>query len=638
MERLVFARSVRTARWGALRVVLVVASLLFVSGFLLMACPREAQAASADSNTYYAEVKYYDGIQMKYIVRHGIDEYWTTTGDIPIGGFIDGTGNQLIDQAYCVDATVAFHGSDETETSWPSGVTTDTTTAGYVVASPLAVSDGVRANLPSLYWLAVNGFRGVRGGANNLADIRAEYADLETQYGTPIDETIAIMATKAAVWNFTDPTFALLSTSLNPDPANPTAEQKARYELMIALMKHLVTDARAGGPGLATITLDVAFDNSTAAFTSSADGGYFYGPVTASMQVTNGTGGTPEQIYLTASGMYAANFVFVDSASPIAVALQKATMYGSQTEAPYVNNGGSFYIKIPATDVANALVNIGQPSMNFAYLALHGFGRSADVTYSGTPAIMAWQGPAASSPAGEQDWGHVQAFIGFVNNIQASLYGEGHLFLRGNEDDASIAVSKSVLGATNASNAGSFVFTLEVYDNSLAQWVPVPLIPDTPGNTGSFNITGAHGLVSVSPGGVFSLADGDTATITGLPLGQYRVSERESADGYTTVSQLDSNAAVEGSAADVPLTLQSPSRAVGFTNTIIPQTPNTPVTPIVPNTPGNTTELPPTGDHGAHTGILALLLALGGLCLGGLGLAARRSKGAQHVVSPSPRM
>jgi hypothetical protein len=276
MGRLVLARSARIARWGALRVVLAVASLLFVSGFLLMACPREAQATSADSNTYYAEVKYYDGIQMKYIVRHGIDEYWT-----------------------------------------------------------------------------------------------------------PIDETIAIMATKAAVWNFTDQTFALLSTSLNPDPANPTAEQKARYELMVALMKH---------------------------------------------------------------------------------------------------------------------------------------------------------------------------------------------------------------------------------------------------------------LASVNPGGVFSLADGDTATITGLPLGQYRVSERESADGYTTVSQLDSNAAVEGSAADVPLTLQSPSRAVGFTNTIVPQTPNTPVTPVVPNTPGNTTELPPTGDHGARTGILALLLALGGLCLGGLGLAARRSKGAQHVVSPSPRM
>jgi hypothetical protein len=354
--------------------------------------------------------------------------------------------------------------------------------------------------------------------------------------------------------------------------------------------------------------------------------------VTASVQVTNGTGGNPEKIYLTASGMYASDFVFVDSPSPVASALPKETMYGSATEAPYVDDGGSFYLKIPAAAVAaGALVNIDQPSMDFAYLALHGFGRSANVTYSGTPAIMAWQGPAASSPAGGQDWGHVQAFIGFVNNIEASLYGEGHLLLRGNEDDASIRVSKDVLEATGASNAGSFVFTLEVYDDSLADWVPVPLIPDTPENAGVFNITGAHGLTSVSPSGVFSLADGDVATITGLPLGQYRVSEREGTDGYTTVYQLDTDAAVAGAQAGVPLTMQSPSRAVGFTNTLIPYTPytpenpETPDSPGTPDTPGDTTKFPPTGDRDVHTAVLAAILALGGA-----GILARSRRRASH--------
>ncbi|MDR1184639.1 MAG: hypothetical protein LBK67_07565, partial [Coriobacteriales bacterium] len=186
-------------------------------------------------------------------------------------------------------------------------------------------------------------------------------------------------------------------------------------------------------------------------------------------------------------------------------------------------------------------------------------------------------------------------------------------------------------------NAGSFVFTLEVYDNSLGQWVPVPLIPDTPANAGVFNITGASGLTSASPGGVFSLADGDVATITGLPLGQYRVSEQEKAEGYTTVYQLGSNVAASGAAAEVLLSLQSPSRTVGFTNTLIPQTPNAPDIPVVPDIPGDTTELPPTGDHGVYAAVLAALLALGGLSMAGLNMASHelRPKGAKRAISTS---
>jgi hypothetical protein len=614
------ARTARTAR-----TVLAAALLLALAAAVLAATPREARAADADPNTYYAEVQYYDNIQMRYIVQHGIDEYWTTTGDIPIGGFIDGSGNQLLDQAYCVDATVAFHGSTETQTSWPHGVTTDTTAQGYVVASPLAVSANVRANLPSLYWLAVNGFRGERGGANNTADIRVRYAALEGRYGTPIDDTIAIMATKAAVWSFTDPTFALLSTSLVPDTANPTAEQKARYGLMVALMKGLVADARAEGLTLATTTLEVGFDNNGAAFTQPLGPGtdWYYGPVRVDVASSNGTG-TPQEVYLTASGMYASELVFVNNASPVAVALPKGTLYGSAQEAPYVSNGGSFYLKIPVAAAGEgALVNIGQPSMDFSYLALHGFGRSVNVTYEGTPAIMAWQGPAASTST--QEWGHVQAFIGFVNNMQASLYGEGHLLLRGNSDNAAITVSKAVLGATSTADAGSFVFTLEVFDNNLQDWVPVPLIPAP---LAGANIQGSSGLAAISPEGVFSLADGDTVQVTGLPFGSYRVSEQESVDGYTAVHQLSSGPEEKGFVAEVVLGPQSASRSVVFTNTITPKTPDvpdvpdvpdtpttptTPTTPGTPDTPGGNTTVPATGDgDGARAALLAVLLLSGG--------------------------
>jgi LPXTG-motif cell wall-anchored protein len=580
-----------------------VATITLLLAFaLLMFGAQKAEAAGPEPSTYTAVVQYYDTIQMKYIVQHGIDDYWTTTGDIPIGGFIDGSGFNLIDQAYCVDAKVVFHSSPETQTTWPSGVTTDTT-PGYVVASPLAVSDNVRANLPSLYWLAVNGFNGQRGGVNNLADIRANYAALEAQYGTPIDETIAIMATKAAIWHYTDPTFAMLSTSLVPDPANPTPEQKARYELMVALMKDLVNDARIGGTTLTTTTLDVVFNNGSAKF--ELDGtDYYYGPIEASEQISNAgaNAGTPQEVYLTASGMYASDVSFVDGDTAAASPLPVATLYGSQESAPYVVDGGAFYLKIPAD--SPALIGAYTPSVNFNYFALHGFGKATDVSYDGTPAIMAWQGPAAASE-GEQEWTHVQAFIGFVNNMQASLYGQGHLFLRGNNDNASITVSKEVLGATDTVNAGGFVFTLEVYDNNLAQWVPVPLIP---GVAPAGNITGDSGLVGSSPGGVFSLADGNTVQISNLPLGQYRVSEQSSVDGYTTVYQLSSDAEKAGFDATVPLTMQVASRGVTFTNTITPKTPRTPDTPDTPDT-----TVPATGDSGMRLLALAAILVAGGM-------------------------
>jgi hypothetical protein len=436
-----------------------------------------------------------------------------------------------------------------------------------VVVSPLAVSDSVRANLPSLYWLAVNGFRGERGGVNNLADIRTRYAALETQYGTPIDETIAIMATKVAVWNFTDSTFALLSTSLVPDPANPTPTQLARYKLMVALVKSMVADARADGHTLSTTTLDVTFNNSTAVFTAQG-GDWYYGPITANAASSNGTG-TPEKIYLTKSGMYAADLQFwhYPAGLPILSPLLNAEpMYGSQDTAPYVSDGDQFYVRIPASATSQALVNIGQPNMNFSYLALHGLARSADVTYTSTPAIMAWQGTAAAAPTGVQDWGHVQAFIGYVDSIQASLYGEGHLLLKGNSDNASLTVSKAVLGATDTSNAGSFPFALEVFDNSLQAWVPVPLFPGAGGN-----ISGSSGLSDASPGGLFSLIDGGSVSITGLPAGRYRVSEQESVDGYSAVHQLSSNAPQAGFSAEAVLGGASGyARSVVFTNTIIP--------------------------------------------------------------------
>ncbi|MDR2672208.1 MAG: thioester domain-containing protein [Coriobacteriales bacterium] len=597
----------------------MLALLLAVASYAVNPPPR-ALAADPDTDSYTAVVKYYDNIQMKYIVQHGIDEWWTTTGDIPIGGFTDPSqpGVQLIDQAYCVDATVAFHSSDDTSTTWPAGVTTDTA-PGYVVVSPLAVSDSVRANLPSLYWLAVNGFRGERGTTNNnLADIQAAYANLESQYGTQIDETIAIMATKAAIWRYTDPTFALLSTSLTADPENPTPTEHARYQLMIALMRALVNDARTGGPTLTATTLEVVFYDKEAAFTEEY-GSYYYGPITATDVVSNagGSTGTPDNIYLSISGQYASDITFVNAAGPTAVALPEAEAYGSTDKEPYVASGDSFYLKIPAD--SKALIDAGQPNVNFRYIALHGLGKAADVTYSDTPAIMAYQNPASAT--GEQSWSYVQAFIGFVNNMQASLYGQGHLFINGSDAAATIDVNKLVLGATDLVDAGSFVLTLEVYDNNLGKWVRVPLIPTDSTADPSGNITGASGLVNASPDGVFSLACDDTAHIYNLPLGNYRISEQTSVDGYTAVHQLDSYDPEPGFEAEAILSPQVAGHNVSFTNTILPK-------PVVPDTPGTPDDEIPKTDDGAGLPLLLLAVVLaacgGSACVAGMLLRRRR--------------
>jgi hypothetical protein len=202
--------------------------------------------------------------------------------------------------------------------------------------------------------------------------------------------------------------------------------------------------------------------------------------------------------------------------------------------------------------------------VNFQYLSINGVARSDDVDYKDTPAIMAWQGDPSTSN-GAQDWGHVQAFIGYISDMKASLYGEGHLFLKGNEDNVNLKVSKALLGASATSAAGSFTFNLEVRDNEQKEWLPVPLIP---GKSPDGNITGDSGLNGVSPKGLFSLTGDGVVDIHGLPAGQYRISEQESKDSYSAVFQVDTGASQTGFTAQTQRLEAGGSSNIVFTNTI----------------------------------------------------------------------
>jgi hypothetical protein len=567
---------------------------------------------------YTVVVEYRDSVQMQYIVRHGIDDWWTGRGDVPIGG-VSATigGGVLSQQVYCIDAKVAFHsevGKVGGGTSYSGVVTTDTA-PGYAVASPLVLSDTVRANLPSLYWLAMNGFNGDFDGVNNLSSIQSTYGALSSLHGgEPIDATIALMATKAAMWHFTDPTFALLSTSLNPIPANATLTQKNRYELMVNLMKAMIADAKTGGSSIATTKLEVNFDLSTgpAALSALDNGFYYFGPITATETEKQPGGasaspGTPKDIFLSASGIGASDIIFVNGGSNSATELPKGELYGTNEMGPYIANGVSFYLKIPA--VSSSLHSMGVGNTNpFHYLALHGLGKAEGVLYEGTPAVIVGQ----DISTGAQDWNRIQAFIGFVESAHASLYGEGSVLLKANTDNLTIHISKSVGGATNDISSVAdiqWVFGLEVRGATESTWGPVPLELGT-------NITGA-GSVN---GNLFTLKDGDVAVITGLPQGRYRITEQQVTGSYTpSFDARDSyNNLSFGTSAYDPATasfegaLDSNAHLAGYltvTNTILPNPPQ----PPGPSPQGPS---PRTGDSSD----IPLWAVVGCIGLAGLGL------------------
>jgi hypothetical protein len=157
--------------------------LIIFTVVLTLSCAFSAHAAPNDG-PYWTQLKYYDSIQIRYMVEHVPGTLDAVTGDIPIGGLSgskDGT-DCVIQQLYCVDARVPFHSyaAKGGYTTWPKGVTTDTV-PNYQPATPLVLSDAARANLNQIYWVVINGFHGTGYDAktqafenSNTEDIRAK--------------------------------------------------------------------------------------------------------------------------------------------------------------------------------------------------------------------------------------------------------------------------------------------------------------------------------------------------------------------------------------------------------------------------------------------------------------------------------
>jgi hypothetical protein len=117
------------------------------------------------------------------------------------------------------------------------------------------------------------------------------------------------------------------------------------------------------------------------------------------------------------------------------------------------------------------------------------------------------------------------------------------------------------------------------------------------------NTTGASGLTSANTEGLLSLADGETATVTGLPRGVYTVTEKAVAEGFTTVVSTSIGQPENASAIEVTLSPTNTTASITAVNTILPK-PRTPTpTPSASaTTPGQTPRTSPTPSASAPTG------------------------------------
>ncbi|MDR1408204.1 MAG: thioester domain-containing protein [Tannerella sp.] len=501
--------------------------------------------ATPDSAHYRVVVQYFDTIQIKYKVLHGIDDWWTTVGDIPIGVALNiGNNDSITGQLYCVDATVPFHSYSETRTTWPAGVTQDEV-KDYVVAEPFELSDDVQAKLKEIQWLTIKGYTGLN---LNLAAVQSTFG--LALGGAIIDSTIALMATKIAIWHYANPSFTLLSTSIE----DPVREQRMKD------LVNLMIDSAAVRPLPAITNLGVAISTSQDVYNSGnpVGGYYYYGPFGIEDSVAN-EGSTPtsilKDIFLTVGGVASGDVTFVSgttTAPSVNSPLPKAHIYGTDQDQPYIANKDTVWLKIPESRATL----MGSSDAVADGLVLHAFGKATDATYINTPAILVYEHPST----GVQDWNEVQAFIGIVDGKKATLYGEAVSMLSSSANfHGSIRVSKRVENGTAADRAARYTFRLTTLIGGNS--IPVKLIPNQ-------NITGASGLTDVSIDGIFSLSDGGTVEVSHLPAGIYTLAETPDPSAYATTVKVDAADAMPGTSINFMLSAQNPSRTLTFVNRI----------------------------------------------------------------------
>ncbi|MDR1245429.1 MAG: Cys-Gln thioester bond-forming surface protein [Clostridiales Family XIII bacterium] len=519
-----------------------------------------------DANDYDVVLRYLDTIQIDYIHKNGDTlKPGDTVADIPIGGAWIG-GERLISQIYCVDAVVPFHSRVTGvsgivgSTTYPLGQTTDTV-EGYVAVSPDNLKGVLKAHWNELLWLVINGYSGNYGaGATNesVIALNNRYPNLSDNIGPLgrigghlIPEDVAIMATKVAVWHFTNPDVAYLSTSfLKNSKGKSGSPDGIKHRQFVALLKRLTDDAAAYAanptPALGATQMQLAVEpgspnvGDAPVYTDMYRS--YYGPykITDSSNIL----GASDLVFLEATGYdpvarYAGFYTMNGSSFP---ALQSIQKYGEDNSywGSAIEKDKEFYIGV--------LPNGSLDGVSITALA------RATAKVKNMPVVLVHQDAAT----GEQDWEDIQAFIGLSHDVPATVYGQAALPL--SSSSGQIRVSKT------AAENRTFLF-------KLTDSVDAPVRLGLLSNMGILPSDIVNG-----DAGIFKLNTGSTVTLGSLNLGDYKVTEIDSkgfAPSYTTGSSIGGTPVGTpgfGLARTVPVSLYNDGElaSVDFTNTSTP--------------------------------------------------------------------
>ncbi|MDR0222681.1 MAG: Cys-Gln thioester bond-forming surface protein [Oscillospiraceae bacterium] len=522
-------------------------------------------AAPGASDSYSATLRYYDSIQITYTLNYPSGGIWSGAADIPVGGA------GVSEQIYCVDPFVPFHSkADRTYWDSPTKATVDEK-SGYAAAAPWNTSASMRLNADAVYWLALNGYRG--DYLANDGESRRSVARLNSLYPGigDIDEKIALMATKVAMWKIlAGDGVVIIKTSLDGSP-----EARGTFDALVGSLVSDAVNGRSTGLGMTRFSVEINDEHSA----QLNDGGFrFYGPMSVSASLSNSSGGLNlDKVFLNVSGVSSEGISFVAAPNASAPELPAGTVYGTSESEQYIdgftnNKSGEFYLKIPASRAGTDLLTVEARA------------KASDVLLAaGTPVVFVYE------RGGVQDWDAVQAFIGAAaDGARANLYAEAAV-KTGDSPVSDIYIAKRIENYSPLDENAEFTFRLLYGATAESVGAPVDL--------SDYHVHGARGVNEAD--GTFTLRNGGLAFVQGLPSEYYyRFEEIDIPDAFEPIPDYEINIGdsdVTGGSG----TLTSAFRPDGdldlamatFINVKKPS-PDAPEDPGVPETPGTRNEFP----------------------------------------------
>ena len=488
---------------------------------VLLAClpiisSTESELYADMNDTYIATVRFDDNVQITYALTYPSNDIWSGSADVPIGSM----GNGAFDQIYCVDPFVPFH-SRADDSYWDNShkVTVDEKD-GYTVAAPWIVSPALNQNYDAVRWIVLNGYRGSYYDRATDPESLASTAHLKALYLnnpsypniTVIDETIALMATKLAIWKvLVGDSIVVIRTSLD------NAQNPARRQSMDALVQALIDDSTADPQRTTSLQMtrfDLGLQLGGSGYTllDTDNASYeIYGSLQVSASLTNTTSPLDlNRVYLTVSGPGAEDVQLMtydgSSYQPLPFSAT-STIYGTSTSAVYLtpshfSANGSGLI---SSDIYLKMPYLRTPA-NSDQLVVRAYAMAENVVLTqGTPVTFVY------GDNGIMNWDAVQAFIGAANDGMVIDMYDDAVINTGDTELGQLFLIKSIVNASPLDHSAQFTFQLLHSNSPSGPWTILPLSEaGTPGahqvsgaisvnssNPSSF-VTGYHGAVQIS--------------------------------------------------------------------------------------------------------------------------------------------